>query len=148
MKDFSFEKALKKLEDIVQAIDKGDVDLDKAIKLYKQGEIIVKQCGDYLDKAKLKVKAVVEKSDGFTLQGFQSEEEEDVSLDFALEDEDDLTAHLDQETEELFSLDEEDIALDFEIDEENEVIEALEPEESKIESTQEEETESKEENSC
>lgn len=51
MKEKSFEVAIKELEKIVQNLENGEVDLDKAISLYTEATQIIKYCEDKLDNA-------------------------------------------------------------------------------------------------
>jgi len=47
-KDLSFEDSLKKLEDIVEQLESGDVDLDKSVELYEKGMNLKKICEEKL----------------------------------------------------------------------------------------------------
>lgn len=51
-----FEDKLKQLEDIVSALEKGDLPLDKSAELYSKGIELAAQCQKELDDAKLSVK--------------------------------------------------------------------------------------------
>ncbi|MEQ2526124.1 exodeoxyribonuclease VII small subunit [Robertmurraya yapensis] len=44
----SFEEAMKKLEDIVERLEEGDVPLEEAISIYRQGMELSKLCHDKL----------------------------------------------------------------------------------------------------
>ncbi len=52
--EISFTKSLKRLREITQKLDGGDVELDDALKLYQEGLTLHKKCAEKLDKAKLK----------------------------------------------------------------------------------------------
>ena len=41
-KELSFEENLKELEEIVEKLESGDIDLEKSVKLYEQGMILKK----------------------------------------------------------------------------------------------------------
>ncbi|NMA03027.1 MAG: exodeoxyribonuclease VII small subunit [Clostridia bacterium] len=56
----TYEEAIKKLEDIIGELEKGDLSLDKSIDLYAQGIHFVKVCKDHLEKAEGKIKILVE----------------------------------------------------------------------------------------
>mgnify|MGYP001160094260 CR=1 FL=1 len=60
-KELSFEEALKKLEEIVVNLEKGDISLDDAIKAYEKGSFLKEQCEKRLNEAKLKVEEIEEK---------------------------------------------------------------------------------------
>ena len=57
-KDLSFEDSLKKLEDIVDQLDSGDVDLEKSVELYKKGMNLKKICEEKLKKVELQIKQI------------------------------------------------------------------------------------------
>ncbi len=52
----SFEAALKRLEAIVDSLEKGDAPLEKAIDLYEEGIQISKACAETLSRAELRIK--------------------------------------------------------------------------------------------
>ena len=57
-KDLSFEDSLKKLEDIVDQLDSGDIDLEKSVELYKKGIDLKKICEEKLKKVELQIKQI------------------------------------------------------------------------------------------
>ena len=57
-KDLSFEDSLKKLEDIVEQLESGDVDLDKSVELYEKGMNLKKICEEKLKKVELQIKQI------------------------------------------------------------------------------------------
>ena len=57
-KDLSFEDGLKKLEDIVEQLESGDVDLDKSVELYEKGMNLKKICEEKLKKVENKIKKI------------------------------------------------------------------------------------------
>ena len=58
IKDLSFEDSLKKLEDIVDLLESGDVDLEKSVELYQKGMDLKKKCEEKLKKAELQIKQI------------------------------------------------------------------------------------------
>lgn len=58
LKKMSFEAALKELEDIVQQLERGDVELEKSIEIYERGEALKKHCDALLKKAEEKVEKI------------------------------------------------------------------------------------------
>ena len=60
----SFEYQLARLEQIVRAMEKGDVPLDEALKLFQEGTELVRSCGKLLDDAELEVKMVLAGENG------------------------------------------------------------------------------------
>jgi len=70
----SFESAMKRLEEIVRAMERGDVALDESLKLFKEGTDLVRTCGKLLDDAQLQVEKVVKGPDGApTFEEFEDE---------------------------------------------------------------------------
>jgi len=53
--EISFEDSLKKLEEIVVELEKGELNLDQALKLYEEGMHFSDQCLDKLNESKQKV---------------------------------------------------------------------------------------------
>ena len=51
----TFEQALAKLEEIVSAIEEGEVPLEQSIEKYADGVELVKQCRQILDRAEKKI---------------------------------------------------------------------------------------------
>jgi exodeoxyribonuclease VII small subunit len=60
----SFEAAMRELEEIVGALEKGNVDLDKSIALYERGEILKKHCDALLKSAEARIEKIVQGADG------------------------------------------------------------------------------------
>jgi exodeoxyribonuclease VII small subunit len=52
----SLEHSLKRLEEIVEAMEQGDVSLDDAVSLYEEGIQISKECAEKLKNAELKIR--------------------------------------------------------------------------------------------
>ena len=52
----SLEQSLKRLQEIVEAMEHGDVSLDDAVGLYEEGIRISKECAEKLKTAELKIK--------------------------------------------------------------------------------------------
>lgn len=55
MAEIKFEEALKKLEKIVEDLEKGDVSLDEALKKYQEGIELSRACAQRLESAKKKI---------------------------------------------------------------------------------------------
>lgn len=60
----TFEDNLQRLEQIVRAMERGDVPLDESLKLFQEGTSLVESCGKLLDEAELQVKKVTTAADG------------------------------------------------------------------------------------
>ena len=50
-KKLSFEQALGRSDEIVNALDNGDVPLDESMKLFEEGTALLRLCGGMLDAA-------------------------------------------------------------------------------------------------
>ena len=55
IKDMSFERALKELEQIVTRLERGDVELEESIATYERGELLKAHCDRVLKQAEAKV---------------------------------------------------------------------------------------------
>ena len=60
----SFEQNMERLEQIVRAMERGDVPLEESLKLFQEGTALVQSCGKLLDEAELKVKRIAVSVDG------------------------------------------------------------------------------------
>lgn len=70
----TFEENMQRLEQIVRAMERGDVALEESLKLFQEGTELVRTCGNLLDEAELQVKKVMTGSDGSpALEDFSDE---------------------------------------------------------------------------
>ena len=60
----TFEASMQRLEQIVRAMEKGDVELEESLKLFQEGTELVRACGKLLEDAKLQVSKVTAGTDG------------------------------------------------------------------------------------
>lgn len=60
----SFEENMLRLEQIVRAMERGDVALDESLKLFREGTALVESCGKLLDEAEMQVKKITAGADG------------------------------------------------------------------------------------
>lgn len=63
-KNATFEENMSRLEQIVRAMEKGDVPLEESLKLFQEGTALVKACGQLLDEAEQQVTKIVTQADG------------------------------------------------------------------------------------
>lgn len=63
-KNHTFEENMQRLEQIVRAMERGDVALEESLKLFQEGTALVEACGKLLDEAELQVKKIVTAADG------------------------------------------------------------------------------------
>lgn len=60
----TFEEDMQRLEQIVRALERGDVPLEECLKLFQEGTALVQSCQKRLDDAKLQVQKVLTDADG------------------------------------------------------------------------------------
>ena len=63
-KNATFEENMNRLEQIVRAMERGDVPLEESLKLFQEGTALVKDCGKLLDEAEQQVTKIVTQADG------------------------------------------------------------------------------------
>ena len=63
-KNQTFEENMQRLEQIVRAMERGDVPLEESLKLFQEGTTLVERCGKLLDEAELQIKKVATSADG------------------------------------------------------------------------------------
>ena len=60
----TFEQNMLRLEQIVRAMERGDVALEESLKLFQEGTELVRSCQKLLDEAQLQVKKIMTGPDG------------------------------------------------------------------------------------
>ena len=71
-KKYDFEEALSRLEELVDELEGGDVQLDDMLKKYEEGAELIKFCMTKLEKAEKKIQLLSgSKEDGFTLEPYE-----------------------------------------------------------------------------
>lgn len=75
--DISFEQALKRLEEIVEILESGNIPLEEAITIYQEGVDLRKLCSAKLEEAEGKVMAIMNKENNtieeFNVNNFKEE---------------------------------------------------------------------------
>jgi exodeoxyribonuclease VII small subunit len=61
MSEPSFEQAQRELEQIVERLERGEADLDEAIRLWERGEELYRICVGKLDSAQGKIEELVQR---------------------------------------------------------------------------------------
>lgn len=70
----TFEASMARLEQIVRAMERGDVALEESLKLFQEGTELVRNCQKLLDEAQLQIKKIVTAEDGSPVEeDFQDE---------------------------------------------------------------------------
>lgn len=60
----TFEENMLRLEQIVRAMERGDVPLEESLKLFREGTQLVQSCGKLLEDARLQVNKISVDSNG------------------------------------------------------------------------------------
>lgn len=60
----NFEEAMKRLEEIVEKLEKGDLPLEEAMEAFTEGVGLVRLCHEKLEEAEKKVQMLVQGEDG------------------------------------------------------------------------------------
>ena len=70
----TFEASMTRLEQIVRAMERGDVPLEESLKLFQEGTEVVRNCQKLLDDAQLQIKKIMTAPDGSPVEeDFQDE---------------------------------------------------------------------------
>ena len=70
----TFEASMARLEQIVRAMERGDVALEESLKLFQEGTELVRNCQKLLDDAQLQIKKIMTAEDGSPVEeDFQDE---------------------------------------------------------------------------
>jgi len=76
MAEIRFEDALKRLEEIVDTLEKGELSLEKSLKIFEEGVKLSRVCNKMLDKAEKKVEMLMQNKNGeLETRPFEPEEE-------------------------------------------------------------------------
>lgn len=62
--DLSFEDALRRLEEIVRTLEKGEAPLDQSIELYQEGDRLKRHCEARLKEAQARIEQIALGNDG------------------------------------------------------------------------------------
>jgi len=82
VKEISFEDSLKKLEEIVEELEKGKLSLDEALKLYEEGMEFSDKCMEKLNESKQRVEKITKEGNNkyhtepFSAQNKEEDEKE------------------------------------------------------------------------
>ena len=70
----TFEASMARLEQIVRAMERGDVALEESLKLFQEGTELVRNCQKLMDDAQLQIKKIMTAPDGSPVEEeFQDE---------------------------------------------------------------------------
>ncbi len=74
MAKFDFEKAMARLEKIIENLESGELGLDESIKVFEEGVELSKKCHKKLTEAEARVKELIKNENGeFELKLFEED---------------------------------------------------------------------------
>ena len=63
-REITFEQAISRLEEIVQALDGGELPLNESLRLFEEGVKLARECSKQLAEAQSQLETLVKKPDG------------------------------------------------------------------------------------
>lgn len=75
MLSLTFEEALKRLEEVVDTLETGEVPLEAAINLFQEGMMLSQLCGQKLDKVEQQIETLLEEDGKLVTKPIEFEEE-------------------------------------------------------------------------
>ena len=66
MSDLKFEECLARLEQIVAALESGNLPLEESLKVFEEGVSLARQCTKYLDDAERRIEMLAKDESGAT----------------------------------------------------------------------------------
>ena len=73
--DINFEDAMKRLEEIANELEKGDLTLEESVKKFEDGIRITKKCNEFLDNAEKKITMLINNGEEIKEENFIPKEE-------------------------------------------------------------------------
>ena len=78
MAEKKFEEAMKRLEDIVEDLEGGDLPLEESLKVFEEGMKLLKFCSEKLDEVEKRVSVLIKESEGrYSKKPFDTDEQEE-----------------------------------------------------------------------
>ena len=74
MPEIKFEKALERLNEIVEDLERGNLSLDESLKVYEEGVKLIKLCTKRLNEAQKKIEILVKEEGKLIPKPFMTEE--------------------------------------------------------------------------
>lgn len=72
---FSFEEALKRIEEILKQLENKELDLEEAINLYEEGLKLIHFCEEKLKNARTRIEVILKDKEGFKLENLDKARE-------------------------------------------------------------------------
>ena len=70
----NFEETMKKLEEITEELEKGDLTLEDSVKKFEEGMELSKKASKILDESEKKINILIHKEDGIKEENFVEEQ--------------------------------------------------------------------------
>lgn len=70
----NFEESIKKLEEIVTELEKGELNLDESVEKFEEGMKISKECNNMLQNAEKRISILLENDGEVTEEDFEAKE--------------------------------------------------------------------------
>ena len=70
-KENTFEENIKKLENIIEQLESGEVDLEKSVQLYEHGMILKNSCEAKLKKVEIQIKKIKSENNEIQKEKFE-----------------------------------------------------------------------------
>ena len=64
MSDLTFEECLARLEQIVAALESGNLPLEESLKVFEEGVALARHCGRYLEDAERRIEVLAKDDSG------------------------------------------------------------------------------------
>ncbi len=73
--EMSFEDTIQKLQEVVQELEKGTLNLEDSVKKFEEGINLSKQCNEILESAEKRINILIKKDDGISEEKFVQQDE-------------------------------------------------------------------------
>lgn len=78
MAEIKLEKAMRRLEDIVEELEKGELDIDKSLEIFEEGVKMSRLCSKKLNEAETKIEKLTKNEKGELItELFPTDKEDD-----------------------------------------------------------------------
>lgn len=74
MEELNFEESMKKLEEIANELEKGNLSLDESVNKFEEGMKLSKKCSDFLNSAEKKITMLISDGDEIKEENFIPED--------------------------------------------------------------------------
>lgn len=70
----TFETAMERLENVVRALESGEITLDKSLELFEEGVALARVCSARLDEVEAKIEVLLERNGEIVTEPFSESE--------------------------------------------------------------------------